>query len=65
MEIYLLYHWLGIHRLSRTASHGAAISIIIAMYYFSKNILQNLALDFRPRRAVASGAIFCKTRQFL
>jgi prolipoprotein diacylglyceryltransferase len=31
------------------ASHGAAISIIVAMYYFSKNILQNLYFDFRPR----------------
>jgi prolipoprotein diacylglyceryltransferase len=28
------------------ASHGAAISIIIAMYYFSKNILQNLYFGF-------------------
>jgi prolipoprotein diacylglyceryltransferase len=30
------------------ASHGAAISIII-VYYFSKNILKNRLLDFRPR----------------
>jgi prolipoprotein diacylglyceryltransferase len=31
------------------ASHGAAISIIIAMYYFSKIYYKTFTLDFRPR----------------
>jgi prolipoprotein diacylglyceryltransferase len=31
------------------ASHGAAISIIVAMYYFSKIYYKTVALDFRPR----------------
>jgi prolipoprotein diacylglyceryltransferase len=47
------------------ASHGAAISIIIAMYYFSKIYYKTFALDFRPRRiAVASGAIFVRLGNF-
>lgn len=48
------------------ASHGAAISIIIAMYYFSKNILQKPLLWILDRVviAVASGAIFVRLGNF-
>jgi prolipoprotein diacylglyceryltransferase len=47
------------------ASHGAAISIIVAMYYFSKNITKPLLwiLD-RVVIAVASGAIFVRLGNF-
>jgi prolipoprotein diacylglyceryltransferase len=63
--IIWLYHWLGIHRLSRSASHGAAISIIIAMYYFSKIYYKTFTLILdRVVIAVASGAIFVRLGNF-
>lgn len=48
------------------ASHGAAISIIIAMYYFSKKILKRPLLWILDRIviAVASGAIFVRLGNF-
>ena len=48
------------------ASHGAAISIIIAMYYFSANILKRPLLWILDRIviAVASGAIFVRFGNF-
>ena len=48
------------------ASHGAAISITIAMYYFSKNILKRPILWVLDRIVipVASGAIFVRLGNF-
>jgi phosphatidylglycerol:prolipoprotein diacylglycerol transferase len=48
------------------ASHGAAISIIIAMYYYSKKILKKPQLWILDRVviAVASGAIFVRLGNF-
>ncbi len=48
------------------ASHGAAISIIIAMYYFSKNILKKPLLWILDRIVipVSSGAIFVRFGNF-
>lgn len=48
------------------ASHGAAISIIIAMYYFSKNVLKRPILWILDRVVipVASGAIFVRFGNF-
>jgi prolipoprotein diacylglyceryl transferase len=48
------------------ASHGAAISIIIAMYYFSKNILGKPLLWILDRVVipVSSGAIFVRLGNF-
>lgn len=48
------------------ASHGAAISIIIAMYYFSKNVLKKPILWILDRIVipVASGAIFVRFGNF-
>jgi phosphatidylglycerol:prolipoprotein diacylglycerol transferase len=48
------------------ASHGAAISIIVAMYYFSKKILKRPLLWVLDRIviAVASGAIFVRLGNF-
>ncbi len=48
------------------ASHGAAISIIIAMYYYSKKILQRPMLWILDRVVipVASGAIFVRIGNF-
>ncbi len=48
------------------ASHGAAISIIIAMYYFSKTILNKPLLWILDRIviAVASGAVFVRLGNF-
>ncbi len=48
------------------ASHGAAISIIIAMYYFSKNIMKKPQLWMLDRIVipVASGAIFVRLGNF-
>jgi phosphatidylglycerol:prolipoprotein diacylglycerol transferase len=48
------------------ASHGAAISIIIAMYYFSKKILHRPLLWILDRIVipVASGAIFVRLGNF-
>lgn len=48
------------------ASHGAAISIIIAMYYYSKNILKRPLLWILDRVVipVASGAIFVRLGNF-
>jgi prolipoprotein diacylglyceryl transferase len=48
------------------ASHGAAISIIVAMYFFSKKILQRPLLWILDRIviAVASGAIFIRLGNF-
>ncbi|MGO4820909.1 MULTISPECIES: prolipoprotein diacylglyceryl transferase [unclassified Flavobacterium] len=48
------------------ASHGAAISIIIAMYYFSKKVLNRPLLWILDRVVipVASGAIFVRLGNF-
>lgn len=48
------------------ASHGAAISIIIAMYYYSKNILKKPLLWILDRVIipVSSGAIFVRLGNF-
>lgn len=48
------------------ASHGAAISIIIAMYFYSKNILKRPQLWILDRVVVpvASGAIFVRLGSF-
>lgn len=48
------------------ASHGAAISIIVAMYFYSKNVLQKPILWILDRVviAVASGAIFVRFGNF-
>jgi len=48
------------------ASHGAAIAIIIAMYYFSKNIMKKPQLWILDRIVipVASGAIFVRLGNF-
>jgi phosphatidylglycerol:prolipoprotein diacylglycerol transferase len=48
------------------ASHGAAISIIVAMYFFSKNVLQKPLLWILDRVVipVASGAIFVRLGNF-
>ena len=48
------------------ASHGAAISIIVAMYFYSKNILKKPLLWILDRivLAVASGAIFVRLGNF-
>ncbi|WP_310557711.1 prolipoprotein diacylglyceryl transferase [Flavobacterium sp.] len=48
------------------ASHGAAISIIITMYFFSKNILRRPQMWILDRIviAVASGAIFVRLGNF-
>ena len=48
------------------ASHGAAISIIIAMYFFSKKIMQRPMLWILDRIVipVASGAIFVRLGNF-
>jgi prolipoprotein diacylglyceryl transferase len=48
------------------ASHGAAISIIIAMYFYSKNILNRPQLWILDRVVipVASGAIFVRLGNF-
>lgn len=48
------------------ASHGAAISIIIAMYYFSKNVLKRPILWILDRIVipVACGAIFVRFGNF-
>jgi len=48
------------------ASHGAAIAIIIAMYYFSKNIMKRPMLWVLDRVVipVASGAIFVRLGNF-
>lgn len=48
------------------ASHGAAISIIVAMYFYSKNILKRPLLWILDRIVipVASGAIFVRLGNF-
>lgn len=48
------------------ASHGAAISIVIAMYFFSKNIMQKPLLWILDRIVipVSSGAIFVRFGNF-
>lgn len=48
------------------ASHGAAISIIVAMYFYSKNVLHKPILWILDRVviAVASGAIFVRFGNF-
>jgi phosphatidylglycerol:prolipoprotein diacylglycerol transferase len=48
------------------ASHGAAISIIIAMYFYSKNVLKRPQLWILDRVVipVASGAIFVRLGNF-
>lgn len=49
------------------ASHGAAIAIIIAMYYYSKKVLKKPLLWILDRIviAVASGAIFVRIGNFI
>jgi phosphatidylglycerol:prolipoprotein diacylglycerol transferase len=49
------------------ASHGAAIAIIVAMYYFSKKVMNRPLLWVLDRVVipVASGAIFVTNREFL
>jgi prolipoprotein diacylglyceryltransferase len=49
VEIYLALSLAGNSGYQGLASHGAAISIIVAMYYFSKILQNNFTLDFRPR----------------
>jgi prolipoprotein diacylglyceryltransferase len=49
VEIYLALSLAGNSGYQGLASHGAAISIIVAMYYFSKIYYKTVALDFRPR----------------
>lgn len=48
------------------ASHGAAVSIIITMYFYSKNILKKSQLWILDRIvvAVASGAVFVRLGNF-
>ncbi len=57
------FHFTGFQGL---ASHGAAIGIILAMYFYSKNILQKPQLWILDRIVipVASGAIFVRFGNF-
>lgn len=57
------FHFTGFTGL---ASHGAAIGIILAMYFYSKNILQKPQLWILDRIVVpvASGAIFVRLGNF-
>lgn len=57
------FHFTGFQGL---ASHGAAIGIILAMYFYSKNILQKTQLWILDRIVipVASGAIFVRIGNF-
>nr|WP_314866789.1 prolipoprotein diacylglyceryl transferase [uncultured Flavobacterium sp.] len=57
------FHFTGFQGL---ASHGAAIGIILAMYFYSKNILQRPQLWILDRIVipVASGAIFVRIGNF-
>lgn len=57
------FHFTGFTGL---ASHGAAIGIIVAMYFYSKNILQKPQLWILDRIVVpiASGAIFVRLGNF-
>jgi prolipoprotein diacylglyceryl transferase len=57
------FHFTGFTGL---ASHGAAIAIIVAMYFYSKNILQKPQLWILDRIVipVASGAIFVRIGNF-
>jgi prolipoprotein diacylglyceryl transferase len=57
------FHFTGFTGL---ASHGAAIGIIVAMYFYSKNILQRPQLWILDRIVipVASGAIFVRIGNF-
>jgi prolipoprotein diacylglyceryl transferase len=57
------FHFTGFQGL---ASHGAAIGIIVAMYYFSKKIMQKPLLWVLDRVVitVASGAIFVRLGNF-
>ncbi len=57
------FHFTGFRGL---ASHGAAIGIILAMYFFSKNILKKPQLWILDRIVipVASGAIFVRLGNF-
>ena len=57
------FHFTGFQGL---ASHGAAIGIIVAMYFYSKNILQKPQLWILDRIVipVASGAIFVRMGNF-
>jgi phosphatidylglycerol---prolipoprotein diacylglyceryl transferase len=57
------FHFTGFQGL---ASHGAAIGIILAMYFYSKNILQKPQLWILDRIVipVASGAIFVRIGNF-
>ena len=57
------FHFTGFQGL---ASHGAAIGIILAMYFYSKNVLQRPQLWILDRIVipVASGAIFVRIGNF-
>jgi phosphatidylglycerol---prolipoprotein diacylglyceryl transferase len=57
------FHFTGFQGL---ASHGAAIGIIVAMYFYSRNILQKPQLWILDRIVipVASGAIFVRIGNF-
>ena len=57
------FHFTGFTGL---ASHGATISIIVAMYFYSKNILQKPQLWILDRIVIpsASGAIFVRIGNF-
>ncbi|HWS59888.1 MAG TPA: prolipoprotein diacylglyceryl transferase [Flavobacterium sp.] len=57
------FHFTGFQGL---ASHGAAIGIIVAMYFFSKNIMQKPILWVLDRVVitVASGAVFVRIGNF-
>ncbi|MBZ4034452.1 prolipoprotein diacylglyceryl transferase [Flavobacterium sp. 17A] len=58
------FHFTGFQGL---ASHGAAIAIIVAMYYYSKKILKRPMLWILDRVVipVASGAIFVRIGNFM
>lgn len=58
------FHFTGFQGL---ASHGAAIAIIVAMYYYSKKILKKPMLWILDRVVipVASGAIFVRIGNFM
>ena len=69
LEIFLPFRWspnFEFTGFQGLASHGAAISIIITMYYYSKKILQRSQMWILDRIVipVASGAIFVRLGNF-
>jgi prolipoprotein diacylglyceryltransferase len=62
VEIYLALSLAGNSQVIKVASHG--ISIIVAMYYFSKIYYKTFALILDRVIAVASGAIFVRLGNF-